>query len=63
LYILLSVPPSGKVFSAKVDDSLITSDSPGVKGMSMSLAKKKKKKVNAVTFKTALKAMGKNSEK
>ena len=48
------------VFSNKVNDSMIMrySTSLGGEGVSMSLAKM----INTVTFRTALKAVGKNSE-
>ena len=60
LFILLHVPPSGNIFSAKVNDIVVIRNSTSlvVEGVSMSLANM----VNTVTFSTALKAVGKNSK-
>ena len=51
---------SGNALPAKIKDSMTIRDgmSLGVEGVSMSLAKM----VNAVTFRTVLKAVGKNSK-
>ena len=59
MYNLLYVAPSGDVLSAKINDfMIIRSMSLGGKGMSNVLGKI----VNVVTFRTALKTVGKNSE-
>ena len=64
LYIFLYVPLLGKTllyaFSTKVNDSMIIKDSPSLGGKGLS--KVFSKTVSAVTFRTAFKAVGKNSE-
>ena len=60
LYILLYVPPLEQCPLCHYHDSMIIRDStsPGVEGVSNVLSKM----VNAVTFRTAFKAVAKNSE-
>ena len=57
---LLYVPPSGDILPTKVKHSMIIKGrmSPGGKGVSNVLSKM----VNIVTFRTTIKALGKNSE-
>jgi hypothetical protein len=56
----LHVPPLGNVLSAKVNDSMIIRDRVNQRGKSVSVSLAKM--IDAVTFKTTLKTMGKNSE-
>ena len=60
LYILLYVPPLEQCPLCHYHDSMIIRDStsPGVEGVSNVLSKM----VNVMTFRTALKAVGKNSK-
>ena len=60
VYFLLQIPPSGNFLRAKVNDSMIieNSMSSGGKGVSNVLSKM----VNAETFRTSLKVVGKNSK-
>ena len=59
-YILLNAPFGGNVLSAKVNDSMIIRNSTSLRGKSEPNVLSKMGK--AVTFRTAFKAVGKNSE-